>query len=239
MISETNRPLYIEFNGVAGSGKTTIASELGKVMSESGYNVFDFHSLCENYRTRKFWKARIAVQSLKPSNIKKIRMLFNMYYGFNIKNSDRKFIPYLYVTTVLVDYFADRYKNSIIISDEGIVQYVASTSYDVDIDKTVCLKALDKFVHSVDVDVVFINVLLNVDEIAKRLRNREDGQSRLDNEDDQSLKGIVVTQLSNFNKIRTAISRDAQINIDANLDATYNGQYIYNNIVDRVGVKDV
>ena len=124
------KALYLEFNGVPGCGKSTICKALLDELNKYNFRYYDYQNLFLNFIKKRMWKMQALFMLL---NINGIRILYNTHKAVNqlgLSRDNRKFVPYLILTQLLITYFGKKYSDSILVSDEGIVQYVISMLYD-------------------------------------------------------------------------------------------------------------
>lgn len=167
------RGVYIEFAGLPGSGKTTIAKKLADLLSDKGLDVFRsgeegklqklinarrvFFS-CPSYSGR----ARGAVGFNSPGAVQYIKRQLDLYYVLGAAGKSKQW--------------------DVVVSDQGIVQSFASLSgkCDVDIDLSNLLAESNEICGLNASKRLLVYVDLPVDVSVERLLGRSGGRSRAD-----------------------------------------------------------
>lgn len=229
------KALYLEFNGVPGCGKSTICKALLDELNKYNFRYYDYQNLFLNFIKKRMWKMQALFMLL---NINGIRILYNTHKAVNqlgLSRDNRKFVPYLILTQLLITYFGKKYSDSILVSDEGIVQYVISMLYDQKITNETHLDCTITEILSMSnyVDMIAINVEIKSELAISRIREREDGKSRLDHLDNNSLKYIMDIQIANFMVIRKYISNLSHVDINVGSDIESNVRVLLDQVMER------
>lgn len=189
--------MIIEFNGLAGSGKTTIARLLGSQLSEQG------HKVCYTYPIREsrfqrycsyiadgslvlwFLGMQFAIWGIQPRCVEKYRYVSNLISYFRMYRC-----------------FIQKCSDEVLIVDQGIIQGLASVAH---MDQIVGEKALDYiFSYLKKKGIEIYSVECKNDPILshKRIRGRNSAGGRWERCGDEEMKCGLVQQTETFNVIR-------------------------------------
>lgn len=191
-------PRIIEFNGLPGSGKTTIALILKELIEDR----INTQALREYYRYS--FQANPYSMFLSPSyyfTISKVR-----YYSKFFK--DNRSLPVdLNVTKYLRMYkqFISDYNDGILVIDEGIVQMLISVAYDQLISN---MNPLSQVISSLQLNklpILFVNCNLDEESTAYRIKNRLPNGCRLENLSNEKMQSTLITQSNNFDVLRSQL----------------------------------
>lgn len=197
----TNYKVIIEFNGLPGTGKSTIANRLQSDLEEDGYATYLIYRkhprllsmffLLFDYRAWLiFFRSLCLMRSIKSNEIKqKIRRakLFVVFYE------------------MYNDFL--KYSNSgVLIMDQGILQNVISSIHlDKEININKVRDLLEVYRNS---RITFLRIDCNLDiEIASnRINKRTHGESRVDLLDENERVKILIQQANLFKVVRDCFS---------------------------------
>lgn len=228
--------VYIEFNGVAGSGKSTISHQLHKVFKSSNIPVVSYQQLFDEYVENSLWKTKTLILLFSLDGLKLAWNTIQIIRILKIPINKLKFVPYMILTQLLINHFKTNGK--VIISDEGVIQYLVSVLFDRKIDTLdfeIYLKNILKILSN-NSCFISINLHLNSSQILSRLSKRKDGCSRLDNISNSKRKRITSIQINNFKIIRKSIKDIPHIDINAKNKIDYNANLILDILKREYGV---
>ncbi|WP_147803625.1 hypothetical protein [Alkalicoccus halolimnae] len=203
----TPLPTFIEFTGIPGSGKTTVAKELIKELRKRGYKVetreeFDFSLENDHFGS----SLRIMFGLLKRSNFLFAAKLTGLalFHGhkslYNLKIIPSFIHSYLKVKKYLADSEADY-----MIFDQAFFQSLSSIFYNKEIEDPKLLESVAaKIIEELNVKYL-ISTHLPVEEATKRIIARKHGTSRLDSFESSQISSILQVQSTNFSKIWEAV----------------------------------
>lgn len=229
------KTLYLEFNGVPGCGKSTLCKALLNELSKYNFRYYDYQKLFSNFISKKTWRIHAIFMLLNPNGI---RVLYNTNKALSkLKPSknNRKFVPYLILTQLLIIYFGKKYPDSILVSDEGVIQYIISTMYDQrisNVDNLDCTLAVILSMNNY-VDMLMINIETGLELARSRIQARKNGESRLDFLDNNKLESILDIQIANFILIRERMSYLAHIDINASSSIENNVNILLSKVMMR------
>lgn len=232
-----NKGLYVEFNGVAGSGKSTICNALIIALEKKCFPVLRYQKLYESFCASRFWKAKLVWLSLDIDNIRLIIETIKLVHLLGLKHVNKKVVRFFLINQILIKWFSKRFSDYYLISDEGYVQYLISIIYNNSISINCDMKVINSFFTRIQksMDCLCVNVILNTSENANRVIKRKDGKSRLDTLNKENLNKIIMTQASNFNAIRKHINSKNQIDVDSENNVDLNVDLILYEILKRKG----
>lgn len=225
--------MIIEFNGLPGTGKTTVAKNLILFLEEKGipcyYNKFFKEIKIKRYLSYLF-DGTIELYFLgrkfadKSSN--------------NISGEKREIVKVFIGYYRLYRFFLKNKKNHVLIIDQGIIQALISILH---IDLMVSTKELEKiFAFLKRKGVTFLNVSCNtnVKLSVERIKNRNTFGGRLDRLDLVDLQHALENQAQNFESIRNCCknvlglqeilidtSESLEKNVNNVYDAAFRGLY--------------
>jgi hypothetical protein len=197
--------MVVEFVGVPGSGKSTIAQKLQVCYEDNKRKAvlyknplkgnIAFKIICSIYILS--W----CVVNIKARNmlIKIIKLQKNLF----LMNGTKSFCNSIYLFKILVVYHSCMIKknSNVIIVDQGILQYVLSSIYKLKYsDKLILDFVKDNVINKEEWYIVFCN--LNDEEIIKRLNGRTNGKSRIEKLPETEWENAVKEQLEKYNNIK-------------------------------------
>lgn len=230
------KKIYIEFNGVAGSGKTTISRQLCKIFELENIPVSSFQNLFYTFVSDSLWKLKVIRFLFKLDGLKLLWNTIQIVRVLKIPAYKLRFVPYMILTQLLLVLFLK--KEKIIISDEGIIQYLVSILFEKKINSpkfSYYLNNIFKIISS-DSQIILVNVNLDSSQIYKRLSQRRNGCSRLDDISQQKKRRIINTQKENFKVIHKCMQDIPHININAEKNSEDNACLIFKKLVYKFGV---
>ncbi len=195
--------ILIEFNGLPGSGKSTVCKELEKIIRSNHISVCDYATYYKEISTVAFWRTKLLAGELKYGIF---RICF-YFIGLFISIPKKTLFDFKYCIFICMNYLAIRRLQrqnvaDIIVSDEGVMQYMFSCFYDRKISNKYFIQKILKYAEHDLYGFVIVNVMLDNLQIIKRIQSRPNGMSRLDKEAPEILMRILKVQRDNLNIIR-------------------------------------
>ncbi len=225
-ISETT---IIEFNGLPGIGKSTITNCLEELCIQKGVSFY-----------RSYYR--------KPINRRAFSLLFRpslfrflpsiLLYAKKQKGGTRKY-KYVIGTLAIVRQYVDfkKYvKNGILVLDQGIIQDFISIAHASRIVNVGLTSTIMKKFKKHHIQFTRIDCDLSVEEVFNRLRNRSNGGSRIEKENDANAMKFLEIQKRNLMSLRhelDSIPYYSHISIDASELPHENACKIWNTIYDK------
>lgn len=221
-------PIILDFFGMPGSGKSTVARELHQKLSQCGYNVKNLSYCIDNSCVIK----RLCIKFLyslvytlcHPFFVRKLTRIISINDMGGFKEAVKQLVNITYKM-----YFLNNLEGyDYIILDEGICQMIVSALYYSNEDITI-YPLLEYLLNHVSKSIVF--VYLSVDEkiVFNRLENRMNENSRIEKERD---KGIMQKRLDTINRRCNIIKKYVNaIVIDARNKPQESARFLYNHII--------
>ena len=215
-----NIPFFIEFNGLPGSGKTTICKELCELLTSDGYSVFFITDYLQEVLESHFARSKLFLSEIKYGVFKITYYYIRIYLSI----PDRNIYDLKYCFFSLLNYLGCRkcqreINKSFIVSDEGIIQYLFSVFFDRNIrDFKFVNKILIMFNREFP-NLVLIDIDVSYEEARKRIRGRKNGKSRLDSLHSSDQGRILKIQMDNLNKIRNIGKFITIVNISSEVNS--------------------
>lgn len=221
-----SKPRIIEFNGLPGTGKTTI-SQLLKQRIEKEYCQVD-----DKYYRHKYQKTPYSL-FLSPEYYNRIIKYYNYSKSFESQRPlIYSLIPLKYIR--MYNQFVRDEKKSVLIIDQGFIQGLISLAHIDILPKQDFLSNLLTHSGLNELPFVSINCSCCIEKTIERLLNRQDQKSRLQQKKGDELIKAMKVQYMNLNTLRAKVTescpRIQSIEIDTELSPDYN----VNNIIDKL-----
>ncbi|MEN6460260.1 MAG: hypothetical protein ABFC94_02675 [Syntrophomonas sp.] len=242
MENHIKQGIIIEFFGLPGSGKTTLANMFADKLEQSGYSIqksiYRINNECNTI-------ARLLIKTYTTlcftlNNFPFIYNLFSFIYEEknifrNLKDIIKQWINICFV----LNYINKGNETDIVIADQGVIQAAISISfYHKNIDLNSIIKRL---ISQISKNQVFIYVHVDIEKDLKRLKNRKNGKSRLEKENNTIIKTMQLQKIeSQCNTIANSfkcIVIDNNESYSAELSTTNNINTIISNLVQEVITK--
>lgn len=195
--------MIIEFNGLPGTGKTTVAQAL-KSHLDGQYNVWLKYTK-EESRLKRY------ISYLFDGSIRLFLLgyRYSKYSGKCYKRSKLKYIGLLIAYYRAYRDFLNKHNGEVWIVDQGILQALVSIHHDDSIVDSRYLKSIFSFLSQKKIDITIVNCRCDVDISLQRIKSRKTSGGRLDVCDDFERLDILKTQELNFTTVRSAAYRDS------------------------------
>ncbi|MFW6017078.1 MAG: AAA family ATPase [bacterium] len=222
--------IIIDFFGLPGSGKTTIAHMLAKKLDNSGYDVQENIYIINNlFSSRK----RMVLKFLCMIKYS-IKNLFFLYEIFSIigndtfKNYREALKQWINICFILTN-INKKNNSNFIIADQGIVQ--AAISLTVNTDKNKLRKIISKLCERIVIPITFVYIDIDIETDLQRLEGRINGKSRVEmynkaENREKELQNILL-------RCEEILGLLDCIVIENNV-STKNNQDVLNNIVEKL-----
>lgn len=213
--------MIYESNGIAGSGKTTLARKLFNRLrvTDSGVNfigVATFRGLGKNRLQKYIIKLQRFVLPFNPHNF-----LFFLNCKRYLRSAPNGSSPLSsryesYIAILYCVYIFDAYRKNgtnILISDEGILQAITTLSLTRK-GNLQFIFSLFETIKKLDSDKVFICCNLSIDEAIKRMNLRDRHDSAIDRLSVAEQKAYLKIYQDRLQLIRAKVDQQSLINID-------------------------
>lgn len=181
MENSLRRGIIIDFFGMPGSGKTTIAHMLAGRLEEIGCEIEEPIYLVNNeYSSSRRSLTKIwATLCFTTGHFSYLYRLFSLLGRGAFQNLRKAAKQWVNVCFVLASFNAGR-PIDFLIADQGIIQAAISLTFHC--EKADIQKIINKLNEQVKTTIIYVYVAADIDEVLKRLQNRTNGGSRLDQE---------------------------------------------------------
>lgn len=192
-----SKPIIIEFNGLPGSGKTTIARQLRRELESLGCKV------SSSYYKRRFHRFGSLV-FLNPRYWSLIKEIFLFSRLFTKK---RGLANILHVANYVRKYndFVDNSKNGILIIDQGFVQSLVSLAHQDNMPQS---DRLDKILRNSGINnmpLCIINCDVDIMVSDNRITSRPKNDCRVEKMNQTERLQTLKVQKENFTTLRNRI----------------------------------
>ena len=193
-----NKPIIVEFNGLAGLGKTTVANILKDELGVDGFNVIGTYRHCYFH-------------SLRP--------LFSIPYSFNLYKKVKRYadsiVPYrknrkyTHWTNYYVRMYESirKYSNAdFAIIDEAIIQFLVAMGLNDPFPKTDKLEDVVKTIKQMDVSFVRVDCVNHINAAYERIKSRAPKGMYYETWPQEELLRQLQIEADNFAYLRTVFS---------------------------------
>ena len=215
--------MIIEFNGLPGTGKTTVSRALGERLSEKGA-VFYKHSAGGSKLIRY-------ARSLFDGSLSLYRLgaaFSDSVTGGDRDNRKLAFVLVKYYRAYR-DFTANATENGFLIIDQGLIQGIISIAHGREITDTAALDRLLVFLKKRGIVFVSVNCLGGVELARDRIVSRGADVGRLDVCDDGERMAVLTVQEKNFRTVRErmeAVLKPVTVCVDTVTPAEENAAFI-------------
>lgn len=206
--------MIIEFNGLPGTGKTTVSKFLEEQLLKSGKTVITKHIISES-RLKRY--ISYFVDGTIP-----LYFLMNRFVKKSIQPYDRNSKKVMSVVIGYYRIYRDFLKNkdeSILIIDQGIIQGLVSVVFVNSLIRTHELKKIFEFFRKKRISFFQVDCNISPETSHRRMRTREKSATRLDNYDDDELLQLLKKQSKTFDTIRD-VSKQYINGMDIDMECT-------------------
>lgn len=201
------RNLIIEFNGIPGSGKTTLSNDLIADLKDSENSIESLKKLLKKPSKRNIRQLISFLIKIKPSSLKAgYYVLMDL---FRNKKIDKDNLLRIYALIIVFDFYQKKGSKDlkeIIVADDGIIQQVISLYFGSELRLDQYLTKFIKYTKKRIPNLIIININLNIDQTFNRLKKRNSNISRIQTVDEITALQILRVQENNFKEIRKIIN---------------------------------
>ena len=213
----------IEFNGLPGVGKSTITHYLEELANKQGIPFYKkYYRYSFEHRTISLL-LRPLLFSLLPS----IMLYANCYRSGMQKN--RYIVGFLAYVREYLDFKKD-IKNGLLVSDQGIVQDFISIAHDSSIKDLGTVSSILSKLEKRNIRFIRVDCNLSEVDVLNRLRNRVNGGSRIEKNDDDEVIRLLNIQKRNLELVRQELNKSSEsfhITIDTSVSPYDNACFIW------------
>ncbi len=228
----SREPLILEFNGLPGSGKTTITNKILEI--NDGGTVKYITTYNKNFLSSYLKSSWFNYGCLQFNRVLSPFLSAYNYHKTSLRD-DR----------LLLLYFFRQYYNyihsgkyEILIVDQGIIQALLSVAHNSLIKDLALLGSIVEFLADKGVRFIRVNCISNVLLSDIRVKQRPSNHSRLDLMQEEDLRQTLNIQAKNLEMIRECFNRhpfykELMVSVDTEKSIEDNALFI-NNIVDDI-----
>ena len=216
--------LIYEFNGLPGTGKTTLSDYLFERLKEK-YKVgtrIDLHT--DLYKNRNL---RIKIAAILAPNLIKYNLLILKYSAqYGLTRERLKWAGRLILLHYLINSALKKKLYDILLIDEGIVQHLTSIPHSKIIKNNKVQHKLFELFSQKYQNSIIINCNINRNINAHRLKKRNRLGSRFDMEKVESLIPLLEVKEMNLHIVREYLKSNKSIEIDMESNLSDNADEI-------------
>ena len=197
-------PLVVEFNGLSGTGKTTTAKELQRILTNYGIKCVI------NFEKKTLIRSRLA-NWISPS-CWRLRRLLNKYIATfnNSAEKDSRNNKFLLFFRQYRDF--NKSGHDVFLKDQGLIQMLLSIAYLDIISNTTPIEEIASFLDR-EISFLRIDCVTDTGITCDRLLQRSHAGSRLQEIAPEKLTEAMRVQAENLEKIRFSFDKLALNNI--------------------------
>lgn len=212
-----NKIVFLEFNGIPGSGKTTLSNSVIENQDGMDFTVESYQQVIEKPSRKNLKQLVKYLIHVKPSSF---RMgCLGMMYLLTNRKFNRKNWFRIVAIIILYDFYQKKSiekSEEVILVDQGIVQQIISISYETELLSDRFVKKMIACLKKKDLNLYIINVDLDVTESFDRLNLRVGNISRIQKMNREQGIKTLKTQQKNFDIIREIITKTGIDSVDIN-----------------------
>ncbi|WP_303871781.1 AAA family ATPase [Acetobacterium wieringae] len=215
-----NKTMFLEFNGIPGSGKTTLSNRVIKDMKSKNYPIESYHKVIKKPTRKKLKDLLLYLLRIKLGSVK-IGYLATMYLITNKKLNHENWLR-VFSLVVLFDFYQKKGQDrgdEVILVDQGIVQQIISMLYESELIADKYVKRIICLAKKKNLGIYVVNVDLDINTSFERLVKRRGNISRIQKLNKADAIHTLTIQQNNFNKIREILNELEQESIDVNSKA--------------------
>lgn len=193
------KPVIVEFNGLPGSGKTTIAREVKKELEKEGKKV-----VLQFFKAK--WDKNCYSMLLYPSYW---RLVFGMYRYSGFYQAGGNLYRSLLLASFVRMYreFVKMGKDDFLLLDQAVIQLFISVAHQNEFLCTQELECLLKLIKFNEMPIVIVNCNVKENVSNQRIEKRSLNGSRVESMSFQERYSTLEIQTRNFNIIRDVVRR--------------------------------
>jgi len=228
-MGRNDKPIIIEFNGLPGSGKTTVAKHLLGILRQKEIRAENIDNIKKKLKKdNKYWY-------LKHTNLKDIIIIIHLIFLLiKTKPFQKKRIRYIKTMYLLYLIYNKKLKNveyDIIVVDQGIVQAVISFYYLDGLSNNSYKKVLLRLLNNLYQQLLIINCSIDPVNTMNRIAERDNNERRFDNMTYDDLEKNIQTQVHMFNQLRSSqLENFNKIELNMDNNPAINSETIYERI---------
>lgn len=195
---DSKSPVILEFNGLPGSGKSTICKRMLEMpdLFNNSLSTSYKHTFLDKY-LKTVWLNHNCISFYIAS-----RRYINNFQG-NVKNERRDDLLLMYFFRMYSS-FLEYSSSKVLLIDQGIVQCLLSVSHNQSISENDSLNRIVSFLQKKDIRFIRVNCKSDVKLSKNRIHSRPTNLSRLDLMDESIVETTLQVQSDNLSIIRNS-----------------------------------
>lgn len=205
-----NKPIIVEFNGLPGLGKTTVATSLIEELQQQGYNTI------KNYRHNIFYTLHHPFPELYSPSLYR---LVKAYAGMIPPQGKKR--THIHWT----NFFAQKYESILkhnvsnyVIIDEGIIQFLVAMAFQDKMPISDKADAIVEKLKALGIYFVRVDCMNHIEESANRIMSRPSRGLVFESMQRDELFRTLEVEASNFEYIRSVFSKVYSNQLVINID---------------------
>ena len=208
--------MVVEFYGLPGSGKSSVAEPVVKKLREKGFRVLTYTDLNSSYNNGF---------GLVLKNLNLTFLLLQLFLREKMIINKRR-VSYIKLILQTSNFYKNSSGADYVIMEQGILQNVISLYYDHEIRDTGTLKKIFQTVRNEMLPVV---TEIDCEEAFKRMLTREKEPGRLDGLDGEKQRKVYQIYENNIRKFENVFTDF--VKIDTSIDPQTNAETILKKII--------
>lgn len=196
--------ILIDFNGLPGSGKSTICRCLTDELRRQGKRVITLDAVSGRLASNHRGTVLVFLKGLRYLGVRRTALVFR--FGAELRRKKAPDVLYrLFVLVSSYGTYSECMKTDsadIVVSEQCCIQEIISCYHNRPIGDS---RFPFELLSALGNDYFVVNAVTSVEVVHDRIRNRKNGYSRLDRLDEDSLKTVLEIQEENFRALREAI----------------------------------
>ncbi len=219
--------IFIEFNGLPGSGKTTIVERLIAELKKEGVRTISLEEIIFFRKSSFDTKFRQLIGALFcPSCFRLNYNTFNLIIESGISMERIKYAMRLIKLNYQIKRVINTESFDLLLLDEGFVQFVTSIPHNKTFIKEISVSKVCRYIMDTYSDIQIINCILPIEMTISRSKNRKSSISRFDNLNPTELERQLGIKSHNIEVMRKLIPKKCQLEVNLSEDIDKNVNWL-------------
>ena len=203
--------MVFEFYGCPGCGKSTVVKATEQILKEAGIGYLNYYDVYYDgnnsamHRLLNYFKSVFNPSSC-ALNLHIVRTCMDLKCPF-------KYAVYLMTMCKRIKDENSRSKNTLILLDEGVIQFITSLSHGKEISTYESVVSLINHIIDAGITLKAVECVLPLNENIKRLTGREQTSRFLDVGEDDELKKLLVEKKKNLDFVASFYEKSITLNM--------------------------
>lgn len=195
-----NNTVIVEFNGLPGLGKTTVAEFLIKRLNEKGYKTVNRY-----YRRNILYTLHHPFPELFNLSLYRLVKSYSaMIPPINTKRTHVHWINFYVQKYLAIQKYSDA---DFAIIDEAIIQFWVAIAFQDRMPKSKLVESIISKIKQLGIQFIRVDCIHHIDEAADRIISRPQKGMMLENLPPQELKRTLEVEAYNFDYLRSVFSQ--------------------------------